>query len=98
MILIIKTTNTASIRLIIHIEATDKTEDKASVYTKAIEEVYTREINAIEETREQDSSRRSTMSITSQATSLLSILSRSKRRHTRSSINMLYIYQRRRPP
>ena len=44
--------NIASIRLIIRIEAADKTEDKALVYTKAIEEVHTRKINTIKETRE----------------------------------------------
>ncbi len=50
--LITKNTNTASIRLTIHIEATDKVEDKALVYTEAIEETHTVRINIIEETRE----------------------------------------------
>jgi hypothetical protein len=90
--------NTASIRLTTHIEAVDKVEDKASVYTEAVEEPHTKEINVIEETREQDFSKRDTMFTTSQAASLLNILSRSDRRHTQSSVNMLYIYQRRRPP
>ena len=48
--LITKTTNTASIRLTAHIEATDEVEDKALVYIEAVEEVHTREINTIEET------------------------------------------------
>ena len=47
-----KTTNTASIRLTAHIEAVDKVEDKASVYIEAVEELYTKEINVIEDTRE----------------------------------------------
>ena len=33
-------------------KAADETEDKALVYIKTIEEVYTREINTIKETRE----------------------------------------------
>jgi len=45
-------TNTASIRLTVHIEATDKVEDKASVYIEAVEETHTAGINVIEETRE----------------------------------------------
>ncbi len=96
--LMTENTNTASIRLTAHIEAIDKVEDKASVYIEAVEETYITGINVIEETREQDFSKRDTMSTTSQATGLLSILSRSKRRYTRSSVNMLYIYRRRRPP
>ena len=51
-LIIIKTTNTASIRLTIYIEAVDKVEDKALVYTEAVEELYTKEINVIEDTRE----------------------------------------------
>src|SRR6266536_5975673 len=90
--LMTKNINTASIRLTVHIEAIDEVEDKASVYIEAVEETHTIGINVIEETREQDFSKRDVMSIISQAASLLSILSRSKRRHTRSSVNMLYIY------
>jgi len=88
----------ASIGLTTYIEAMDKVEDKASVYIEAVEETHTTGINVIEETREQDFSKRDTMSVISQATSLLSILLRSKRRHIRSSVNILYIHQRRRPP
>ncbi len=91
-------TNMASIGLTTHIEAIDKVEDKALVYIEAVEETHTTGINVIEETREQDFSKRDAMSTTSQATSLLSILSRSERRHTRSSVNILHTYQRRRPP
>jgi hypothetical protein len=48
----IKTINTASIRLTVHIEAVDKVEDNTLVYIEAVEEVYTKEINVIEDTRE----------------------------------------------
>ncbi len=58
-------TNTASIRLTAHIEAVDKIEDKALVYTEAVEETHTIGINVIEETREQDFSKRDVMSTTS---------------------------------
>src|SRR6266536_5986904 len=91
-------TNTASTGLTIHIEATDKAEDEASVNIEAVEEAYTGEISDMEETREQDFSKRSVMSITSQAVGLLSILSKSGRTHTRSSVNMLYIHQSKRLP
>ncbi len=96
--MITKNTNTASIRLTVHIEAVDKVEDEASVYIEAVEETHTTGINVIEETREQDFSKRDAISTTSQAAGLLSILSRSERRHIRSSVNMLYTHQRRRPP
>ena len=82
----------ASIGLTIYIEAADKGEDKATIYTEAIKVAYTKEINDIEETREQDSCRRDTISTKNQAVSLPSILLKSKRRHIRSSVNMLYIY------
>jgi len=87
-----KNTNTASIRLTVHIEAVDKIEDEALVYIEAVKETHTTGINVIEETKEQDFSKRDAMSTISQVTSLLSILSRSERRYTRSSINMLYTY------
>ena len=58
-----RTINIASIRLTIYIEAADEGKDKATVHTEAIEEVYTEEINDIEETREQDFSRKDTMSV-----------------------------------
>ena len=59
----IRTINIARIRLTIYIEAVDKGEDKATVYIEAVEGVYKREINYIEETREQDFSRRDTISV-----------------------------------
>ena len=82
----------ASIRLTIYIEATDKGEDKATIYIKAVEGAYTKEINNMEETREQDFNRRDAISAINQAISLLSILLKSKRRYIKSSINILYIY------
>ena len=48
----IRTINTASIRLTTPIEAADEGEDKTTIYIKAIEGVYTKEINNTEETRE----------------------------------------------
>ena len=92
LILIIKTTIMASIGLTVYMEAVDEGEDEATVYIEAVEVAYTEEINDIEETREQDFNRRDIMSIINQAVSLLSILLKSKRRHIRSSINILYIY------
>ena len=53
----------ANIRLTAYIEAVDKGEDKATIYIEAVEVVYTKEINNIEETREQDFSRRDTISV-----------------------------------
>jgi len=50
--LMIRTINIASIRLIIYIEAVDKGKDKATIYIEAEEGAYTKEINDIEETRE----------------------------------------------
>ena len=97
-ILITRTTNTVSIRLIAPIEAADKGKNKTTIYIEAVEGVYTEETNNIEETREQDSRKRDTISVINQAISLLSILLKSERRHTRNSVNMLYIYQRRRLP
>ena len=90
--MIIKTINTASIRLTIYIEAADKGKDKATIYIEAVERAYTKEINNIEETRERDFSKKDTMSTINQAISLLSILLKSKKRHTRNSINILYIH------
>jgi len=60
-----KNINIASIRLTIYIEAMDEVEDEALVYIKAVEETHTIGINVIEETREQDFSKRDTMSIIS---------------------------------
>ena len=47
-----RTINTASIRLIVYIEAIDEGEDEATVYIEAVKEAYTKEINDIEETKE----------------------------------------------
>ena len=55
-------TNTASIGLTVPIEATDKGEDKTTVYIEAVEGEYTEEINDIEETKEQDFCKRDTIS------------------------------------
>ena len=85
-------TNTASTRLTVYTEAADEAEDEASVNIEAAEEAHTGEISDIEETREQDFSKRSVMSTTSQAVGLLSILLKNKRRYIRSSVNILYIY------
>ena len=43
-------------------EAIDKGKDKTTVYIKAVEGVYTKEINNMEETREQDSYKKNTIS------------------------------------
>ena len=60
--LMIRTINTASIRLTIYIEAADKGKDEATVYIEAVKAAHTKEINDMEETREQDFSRRDTIS------------------------------------
>ena len=46
-----RTINTASIRLTVPIEAADKGEDETTVYIEAVEGVYTKEINDTEETK-----------------------------------------------
>src|SRR6266700_4903038 len=73
LMLMMRTINTASIGLTIYIEAADKGKDKATIYIEAVEEVYTKEINNIEETREWDFSRRDAISAINQAIGLLSI-------------------------
>ena len=90
--LMMRTINTASIRLTVPIEATDKSKDKTTVYIKAIEGVYTKEINNTEETREQDFRKRDIISAINQAVGLPSILLKSKRGYIRSSVNIHYIY------
>ena len=90
--LMTRTTNTASIRLTTPIEAVDKGKDKTTVYIKAVEGIYTEKINNTKEIKKQDSRKRDTISVTNQAVSLLSILSKSKRGHIRSSVNIRYIY------
>ena len=87
-----RTINTASIGLTAYIEAADEGEDKATVYIEAEEGAYIEEINNIEETKEQDFSRRDAISAINQAVNLPSILLKSERRHIRNSINMCYIY------
>jgi uncharacterized ferredoxin-like protein len=59
-----RTINTASTRLTVPIEAADKAEDETTIYTEAVEREHTKEINDIEETKEQDFCRRDTISIT----------------------------------
>ena len=44
--------NTASIRLTAPIGAADKGEDETTIYIKAVEGIYTEEINNIEKTKE----------------------------------------------
>ena len=87
-----RTTNTASIRLITPIEAVDKGKDKTTIYIKAVKGVHTKKINNMEEIREQNSYRRDAISVTNQAVSLPSILLKSERGHIRSSVNIHYIY------
>ena len=84
-----KTINTASIRLTTPIKAMDEGKDKTTIYTEAMEGAHTKEINNMEETREQDSHKRNAMSAINQAVGLLSILLKNKRRHIKSSTNML---------
>ena len=59
--MMIRTINTASIGLTVPMEAVDKGEDEIIVYIEAVEGVYTKETNDMEETREQDFSRRDAM-------------------------------------
>ena len=87
-----RTINTARIGLTIPIEATDKGEDKTTIYIEVVKGVYTKETNNIKETREQDSCKRNAISIINQAIGLLSILLKSKKRYIRSSVNMLCTY------
>ena len=60
--LMIRTINTASIKLTAPIEAVDEGKDKTTVYIEAVKGVYTKKINNIKETREQGSRRRDTIS------------------------------------
>ena len=50
-----RTINIASIKLTTPIKAADKGKDKTTIYIKAVEGVYIKEINNIKKTREQDS-------------------------------------------
>ena len=47
-----RTINTASIRLTVYMEAVDEGEDEATIYIEAVEGAYSKEINNMEETRE----------------------------------------------
>ena len=88
----IRTINIASIGLTAPTETADEGEDETTVYIKAVEGVHTKEINNTKETREQNSCKRDTISVTNQAVGLLSILLKSKRGYIRSSVNIHYIY------
>ena len=90
--LMMRTINTASTGLTTPIEAADKAEDEITVYIKAVEGKHTKEINNMEETKEQDFCRRDTISVINQAVSLLSIPLKSEGRYIRSSVNIHYIY------
>ena len=57
-----RTINTASIRLAAPIEAADKGKNKTTIYIKAVEGVYTKEINNIKETKKQNSYRKDIIS------------------------------------
>ena len=60
--LMIRTINITSIGLTTPIEAINKGEDKIIIYTKAVEGVYTEEINNIKKTKESDSYKRDIIS------------------------------------
>jgi tRNA A22 N-methylase len=60
--LITRTINTVSTRLTAPIEAVDKAENKTTIHIEAVEGEYTKEINNIKETKEQDFCRRDTIS------------------------------------
>jgi DNA/RNA-binding domain of Phe-tRNA-synthetase-like protein len=61
--LMIRTINIASIKLTVPIEAVDKGKNKTTIYIKAVEGAYTEEFNNMEETKEQDFSKRDTISV-----------------------------------
>jgi hypothetical protein len=90
--LMIRTINIASTGLTTPIKAADEAKDKTTIYTEAVEGKYTKKINDIKETKEQNFYRRDVISATNQAVNLLSILLKSKRRHIKSSVNIHYIY------
>ena len=60
--LITRPVNTASIKLTTPIKAADEGNNKTTIHIKAVEGVYTEEINDIEKVREQDSCRKDTIS------------------------------------
>jgi uncharacterized ferredoxin-like protein len=57
-----RTINTASTGLTAPIEAVDKAKDETTIHIEAVEGEYTKEINNIEETKEQDFCRRDAIS------------------------------------
>ena len=59
-----RTINTASTGLTVPMEAADEAEDETTIYTEAVEGKYTKKINNMEETKEQDFCRRNTISVT----------------------------------
>jgi hypothetical protein len=59
--LMIRTINMASTGLTAPIEAVDEAEDKTTIHTEAVEGEYTKEINNMEETIEQNFYRRDAM-------------------------------------
>ena len=61
--LMMRTINIANIGLTAPMEAINKGEDETTIYIKAVEEVYTKEINNIKEIREQNSRKKNTISI-----------------------------------
>ena len=63
LILMTRPINTASIKLTAPIEAADKGENKTTIHIKAVDGAYTKKINNTEETREQDSRRKNTISV-----------------------------------
>jgi hypothetical protein len=58
----IRTINTASTGLTVPIEAADEAEDETTVYTEAVEGEYTKKINNMEKTKEQDFCKRDIIS------------------------------------
>ena len=62
--LMTRTINIANIGLTAPIEAINKGKDKTTIYIKAVEGAYTKKINNIEETKEQDFCRRDIISTT----------------------------------
>ena len=60
--LMTRTINTANTGLTAPIEAIDEAKDETTIHTKAVEGEYTKEINNIEEIKEQDFCRRDIIS------------------------------------
>ena len=64
LMLMTRTINTASTGLTAPIEAADKAEDKTTIYIEAVEGEHIKEINDMEETKEQDFCRKDIISAT----------------------------------